>query len=89
MRVGTYNHNYFKSCIKTIQSNIPKYILPSEQFDYENFLLRNSKRYFIFFKANDLVACGGYGFNKTKKGSIILGSSTQKTSQQRRWNIPN
>ena len=48
MRVGTYNHNYFKSCIKIIQSNIPKYILPSEQFDYEKFSLGNSKRYFVF-----------------------------------------
>ena len=71
MRVGTYNHKYFKSCIRIIQSNIPKYILPSEQFDYENILLRNSKRYFVFFKANDLVACGGYGLNKTKTKTVL------------------
>ena len=71
MIVRKYNHKYFKSCIKIIQSNIPKYILPSEQFDYENFLLRKSKRYFVFFKANDLVACGGYGFNKTKTNAAL------------------
>ena len=62
MRVGIHNHKYYKGCIKIIQNNIPKYILPSEQFDYEIFLLRNSNRYFVFFKENDLVACGGYSF---------------------------
>ena len=48
MRVETYNHKHFRSCIKIIQSNTPKYILPSEQFDYEKFSLGNSKRYFVF-----------------------------------------
>ena len=50
MRERIYNHKYFKSCFKIIQSNIPKYILPSEQFDYEKFLLGKSKRYFVFLK---------------------------------------
>ena len=67
MRLETYNPKHFRSCTKIIQSNTSKYILPNEQFDYKNFLLSNSKRYFVFFKANDLVACGGYGFDKTKQ----------------------
>ena len=25
----------------------------------------------FFFKANDLVACGGYGFNKTKTKAVL------------------
>ena len=71
MRVETYNPKHFRSCIKIIQSNTPKYILPSEQFDYKNFLLSNSKRYFVFFNANYLVACGGYGFDKTKTKAVL------------------
>ena len=71
MRIELYQQKHFKSCIKIIQSSTSKYISPSEQFDYRNFLLRISKRYFVFFKANDLLACGGYGFNKTKRKSVL------------------
>ena len=71
MRIELYQQKHFKSCIKIIQSNPSKYILPSEQFDYINFLLRISKRYFVFFKANDLLAFGGYGFNKTKRKAVL------------------
>ena len=71
MRIELYQQKHFKSCIKIIQSSTSKYISPSEQFDYINFLLRISKRYFVFFKANDLLACGGYGFNKTKRKSVL------------------
>ena len=61
MRAQPYQQKHFKSCIKIIQFNVPNHILLREQFDYKNFLLRISKRYFIFFKANDLVAFLGYG----------------------------
>ena len=61
MRIEPYQQKHFKSCIKIIQSNTPNFILPSEQFDYKNFLLRISKRYFVFFEANDLAAFLGYG----------------------------
>tara|TARA_Y100000816_G_C26072620_1_gene564359 strand:+ start:1024 stop:1311 length:288 start_codon:yes stop_codon:yes gene_type:complete len=71
MRIELYQQKHFKSCIKIIQSNTSKYISPSEQFDYINFLLRISKRYFVFFKANDLLAFGGYGFNKTKRKAVL------------------
>jgi len=50
MRIELYQQKHFKSCIKIIQSNTSKYISPSEQFDYINFLLRISKRYFVFLK---------------------------------------
>ena len=71
MRIAPYKKEHFKNCIKIIQSNTPKYILPSEQFDYKNFLLKKNKRYFVFFKVNDLVACGGYGVNKTRTKAVL------------------
>ena len=66
MRKEPYQQKHFESCMEIIQSNTPKYILPFEHLDYKNYLLRKSKIYFVFFKDNDLVACGGYGLNKTK-----------------------
>ena len=49
-----------------IQSNTPKYIDYSEHSDYEDYLSRNEKIYFVIFKKSDIVACGGYGLNKQK-----------------------
>ena len=61
MRAQPYQQKHFKSCTKIIQFNVPNHILLSEQFDCKNFLLRISKRYFVFFEANDLAAFLGYG----------------------------
>ena len=66
MRKEPYQQKHFESCMEIIQSNTPKYILPFEHLDYKNYLLRKNKTYFVFFKDNNLVACGGYGLNKTK-----------------------
>ncbi len=66
MRIESYQQKHFESCMEIIQSNTPKYILPFEHLDYKNYLLRKNKTYFVFFKNNNLVACGGYGLNKTK-----------------------
>ena len=66
MRIEPYQKEHFKTCMQIIQSNTPKYILPVEHLDYRNFLSRKHKKYFVFLKNNVLVACGGYGFNKTK-----------------------
>ena len=66
MRIVPYNSKYFENCIKIIQSNTPKYIDPSEHSDYEDYLSRDDKLYFILFKKSNIVACGGYGVNKFK-----------------------
>ena len=71
MRTEPYQQKHFKSCIKIIQFNVPNHILLSEQFYYKNFLLRISKRYFIFFKAIDLVACVGYGAGLDKYNIVL------------------
>jgi len=71
MKTEPYQQKHFKSCIKIIQFNDPNHILLSKQFDYKNFLLRISKRYFIFFKANDLVACVGYGAGLDKYDIVL------------------
>ena len=70
MRIMPYNSKYFKNCIKIIRSNTPKYIDLSEHSDYEDYLSRNNKIYFVLFKNSDIVACGGYCVNKsgTKAG---------------------
>ena len=66
MRIEPYQQEHFETCMQIIQSNTPKYILPIEHLDYKKYLLRENKTYFVFFKNNNLVACGGYGLNKTK-----------------------
>ena len=66
MRIEPYQSKYFEDCIKIIQSNTPKYIDYSEHSDYEDYLSRNEKIYFVIFKKSDIVACGGYGLNKQK-----------------------
>ena len=66
MRIESYKDKYFDNCIEIIQSNIPKYIFPDEHLDYENYLLRKDKTYFVLFNDFNLVACGGYGLNKSK-----------------------
>ena len=66
MRIEPYQQKHFESCMEIIQSNTPKYILPFEHLDYKNYLLRKNKTYFVLFNDFDLVACGGYGINKTQ-----------------------
>ena len=70
MRIVPYDSKYFENCIKIIQSNTPKYIDDNEHSDYKNYLSRNDKIYFVLFKNSDIMACGGYGVNKsgTKAG---------------------
>ena len=65
MRIVPYDSKYFENCIKIIQSNTPKYIDYSEHSDYEDYLSRDDKLYFVLFKKSDIVACGGYGVNKS------------------------
>ena len=65
MRIEPYQSKYFEDCIKIIQSNTPKYIDYSEHSDYEDYLSRNEKIYFVIFKKSDIVACGGYGVNNS------------------------
>ena len=65
MRIEPYKSKYYDSCIEIIQSNTPKYIFPNEHLDYKNYLLRKDKTYFVLFNDFDLVACGGYGINKS------------------------
>ena len=65
MTIVPYDSKYFKNCIKIIQSNTPKYIDYSEHSDYEDYLLRDDKIYFVLFKKSNIAACGGYGINKS------------------------
>ena len=66
MKIESYQQEHFETCMQIIQSNTPKYILPIEHLDFKNYLLKENKTYFVFFKNNNLVACGGYGLNETK-----------------------
>ena len=66
MRIEPYKSKYYDNCIEIIQSNTPKYIFPNEHLDYKNYLLKKDKTYFVVFNDYDLVACGGYGINKSQ-----------------------
>ena len=65
MKIEPYDSKHFENCIEIIQSNTPKYIDPSEHSDYKDYLLRNDETYFVLFNDFNLVACGGYGLNKS------------------------
>ena len=65
MRIVPYDSKYFKNCIEIIQSNTPKYIDYSEHSDYEDYLSRDDEIYFVLFEKSNIVACGGYGLNKS------------------------
>ena len=47
--------------MEIIKSNIPKYISYNEHLDYENYLYREDKIYFVLLEKSNLIACGGYG----------------------------
>ena len=71
MRIVPYDSKYFKNCIKIIQSNTPKYIDYSEHSDYEDYLSRDDKIYFVLFEKSNIVACGGYGLNKSRAKVVL------------------
>lgn len=71
MRIELYKEKYFDNCIEIIHSNIPKYIFPDEHLDYENYLLRKDKAYFVLFNDFNLVACGGYGVNRAQTRACL------------------
>ena len=83
MRIEPYDSKYFENCIEIIQSNTPKYIDPSEHSDYKDYLLRNDKTYFVLFNDFNLVACGGYGLNKSQtKAGLAWGLVHSKYHNQ-------
>ena len=74
IRIEPYEPKYFENCIEIIESNTPKYIFPDEHLDYKNYLSRKDKTYFVLFNDFTLVACGGYGLNKSQtKASLSWG----------------
>jgi len=83
MRIEPYDSKYFENCIEIIQSNTPKYIDHSEHSDYRDYLLRDDKTYFVLFNDFNLVACGGYGLNKSQtKAGLAWGLVNSKYHNQ-------
>ena len=72
MRIEPYDSKHFENCIEIIQSNTPKYIDPIEHSDYKDYLLRNDETYFVLFNDFNLVACGGYGLNKSGAKVVLF-----------------
>ena len=66
MRIVPYDSKYFENCINIIQSNTPKFINYSEHSEYKDYLSRDDKIYFVLFKKSNIIACGGYGVNKSR-----------------------
>ena len=83
MRIESYQQEHFETCMQIIQSNTPKYILPIEHLDFKNYLLKENKTYFVFFKNNNIVACGGYALNEIKtKAGLCWGLVHRKYHKQ-------
>ena len=70
MRIEPYKQKYFDNCMNIIESNTPKYISFNEHLNFEKYLSRDNKKYFVLFHYQNLVACGGYELNnsQTKAG---------------------
>ena len=84
MRIEPYDSKYFENCIEIIQSNTPKYIDQSEHSDYRDYLLKDDKTYFVLFNDFNLVACGGYGLNKSEtKAGLAWGLVNSKYHNRR------
>tara|TARA_Y100001968_G_scaffold300892_1_gene312733 strand:- start:241 stop:522 length:282 start_codon:yes stop_codon:yes gene_type:complete len=73
MKIVPYNSLYFNDCLSILKSNIPNFIDSSEESLYRNFLAREDIIYFICFKSNKLIACGGYGYDKKKIAYFLPG----------------
>lgn len=65
-----YEDSHYSICMDIIQSNTPKFIDHTEHEDFKKYLSRKDKNYFVIYKNDELIACGGYELNpsKTKAG---------------------
>ena len=71
MKIMTYSALHFNRCLSILKSNIPEFIDTTEESLFINFLSRKGIIYFTLFELEELVACGGYGYDN-KKDSVVL-----------------
>ena len=71
MRIVPYKSLYFNRCLSILRSNTPEFIDKSEETLYVDFLSRTDIVYFVLFESNELIACGGYGYD-SKKDNVTL-----------------
>ena len=70
MRIVPYKPLYFNRCLSILKSNTPEFIDKSEESLYVNFLSRKDMVYFVLFNSNELIACGGYGYDSKKDTTL-------------------
>ena len=71
MKIVPYKSLYFNKCLSILKSNTPEFIDKSEESLYVNFLSRKDIVYFVLFESNELIACGGYGYD-SRKDNVAL-----------------
>ena len=71
MRIIPYSPLHFNRCLSILKSNTPEFIDTTEESLFINFLSRKRIIYFTVFESEELVACGGYGYDN-KKDSVVL-----------------
>lgn len=71
MRIVPYKSLYFNRCLSILRSNTPEFIDKSEETLYVDFLSRTDIVYFVLFESNELIACGGCGYD-SKKDNVTL-----------------
>ena len=71
MKIISYNSLYFNWCLSILKSNTPEFIDTTEKSLFINFLSRKEIVYFVLFESEELIGCGGYGYDN-KKNSVIL-----------------
>ena len=71
MRIVPYKSLYFNKCLSILKSNTPEFIDTTEKSLFINILSRKEIVYFVLFESEELIACGGYGYDN-KKNRVIL-----------------
>ena len=77
MTIRPYLHTDKESCLAVFKSNMPKFFAPHELADFDKWLDNQHDRhtiggineYFVVELDGEIIACGGYSFNKERNES--------------------
>ncbi|HUH29334.1 GNAT family N-acetyltransferase [Gelidibacter sp.] len=79
--IRRYSHKDKIKVIDLFRRNTPKYFDPSEEFDLENYLLRELEDYFVFEKNSEIIGAGGINYFPEEKLARISWDMIEPNSQ--------
>jgi hypothetical protein len=66
-----YTHADEDVCIEIFKSNTPQFFGSHELADFQKFLDTLPCPYYVVTRKNEVLACGGYGFDNTKNTVVL------------------